>query len=223
VLQVRNNEISIRKVVLVDATVDNKTSSDFVAIEVWVVDSLGRKTLVEYVREKLAPSEFVDRVERVWDKWIPEFVVRQKSPLETTLMSFFGEKNKLRVAGGRSKIKFYDYSLHKREKKKRITASLQPRYQKGSMYHDINAGNIKEYETELKEHPHSANDDGIDAASMFDDAKVSRVPLPPERVVVDVEPNISEYNIDNNVFKSDIVRDGFNLARNSDDSCDDYV
>jgi phage terminase large subunit-like protein len=222
-VQVHNNDISIRKVVLVDATVDSKKESDYIAIEVWVIDSLGRKTLVEYVREKMAPSDFINRVEVVWDKWTPDFIVRQKSPLETTLMSFFRELNKNRVRSGKSKVKFYDYSLRKREKKQRITASLQPRYQQGSMYHDIHAGNIKEFEKELKEHPHSMNDDGIDAASMLDDVVVSRIPAAPFVLPVVVEEDISDYRVDKNGFKSDIVKNGFSYRRSKDQSVNDYV
>lgn len=170
------DELATRKVILVDAAVDKKAESDFIAIQTVVIDSLGRKTVVEYIREQMAPSAFLDEVFRQFDKWRPEFVVRQKAVLETTLMSFVDERNKKRRAAGQVAVPFYDYSLKKREKKQRITASLQPLFSEHELYFDPDMQNLNELEKELLDHPNSHNDDGIDALSTLDDPVVNAVP-----------------------------------------------
>ena len=172
----RENKLSYRVVLLSDCTVDGKQSSDNVAILAVVIDSLNRKTVVEAVREKMEPSRYIDRVCGMWDKWRPEFVVRQKTALETTVQSFFRERNRKRAEEGKSTVRFYDYSLHKREKKGRITASLQPRMQGGEMYLDPELENLNEILRETSQHPNSRNDDFIDALATLDDQAVSRVP-----------------------------------------------
>jgi predicted phage terminase large subunit-like protein len=173
-------EIRTRKVILCDAAATGDSSSDYIAIHVVAIDNTGRRTVIEYVRDKLQPSEFVDELFRLWDKWKPDFIARQKTLLETTLMSFIGERNRKRDAD-QGRLRFFDYSLRKREKKGRITASLQPLLQGGLLHFDPGLPHLQELEKELLEHPKSQNDDGIDALAMLDDPLVSRIPtfLPP--------------------------------------------
>lgn len=169
-------KIATRKVILADATADSKKGSDFVALEVVVIDSLGRMSLVEYTRAKMAPSEFIDEMFRLYDKWLPDYIVRQKTVLETTIMSFVHSRNEERGKQGLRVANFYDYSLAKREKKGRITAALQPLLQSGRLWFDRDLMNLPELEKELIEHPNSQNDDGIDALSMLDDPGVCWLP-----------------------------------------------
>ncbi len=172
-----DGRLALRKVILCDAAVDDKNASDFVAIEVVAVDSLSRATVIEYVRAKLTPSAFIDELFRLYDKWQPEFIARQKTALETTIMAFVAKKNAERVEKGLQDVRFYDYSLRKREKKGRITAALQPLLQSGRLWFDPDMANLTELEKELLEHPNSRFDDGADALSMLDDAVISRAPV----------------------------------------------
>ena len=175
--------LNYRTVIVTDAAVDGKSTSDNVMIGVILVDSFKRRTLVECVREKMEPSVFINTLCNYWDKWQPEFVVRQKTALETTLQSFFRERNRQRLEAGKSAVRFYDYSLAKREKKRRITAALQPLFQEGVLYFDPGLQYLEEIERECLEHPNSKNDDMLDGLAMLDDPVVSRIPGAPSGAV----------------------------------------
>jgi hypothetical protein len=174
--RVASGELSVRIVILLDAAADDKTSSDDVAIGVVALRSDKKAHLVECLAEKMGPSAFVKTVEGLWDKWQPEFIVRQKTVLETTLMSFFIESNKRRIAEGRAPLRFRSYSLHKREKKARITAALQPRLQRGQILFDPELPTLRKIEQSLLDHPNTSRDDIPDMLSELDDQRVWRFP-----------------------------------------------
>lgn len=170
------NKLSYRTVVLTDSTITDKSTSDPIALLAIVIDSTGRKTVVDYVREHMDPSVFIQTTCAFWDKWKPDFCVRQLVGIETQLQPFFEEENKRREKDGKTRVRFYPYSLHKRDKKTRITVSLQPRFCRGEIHFDPDLPHLNELEKELLDHPDSQNDDGIDALAMLDDDGVSRVP-----------------------------------------------
>lgn len=173
--------VAVRKVMLLDAAADKKSTSDPVAIVVVAITSAGEYCVVDAVSEQMEPSVFVRSVCRLWDKWRPEFCVRQKTVLETTLMSFFREANRERQARGEGDVRFYDYSLGKREKKGRITAALQPLFQEGRLFVDPELRAVAAFEKEYHAHPNSKQDDFLDALSELDDEAVRRVPAAPEQ------------------------------------------
>lgn len=175
-----SGRLATRRVILTDCTASGAETSDNVAVIPVVIDSEGRKTAVQAVRERMEPSAFVALICSLWDRWKPEFVVRQKTMLETTLQSFFREENRRRIDAGKDAVRFYDYSLGKREKKGRITASIQPRLQRGELLLDPDMSNLDEIEGEILSHPNSNEDDFLDALAMLDDPVVSRVPARPE-------------------------------------------
>ncbi len=180
--EVEAGKLAIRLVMLTDAAADGKSTSDNVAIGTLCIDSKGRETLVGYVRSKMEPSRFIAEVSAQWDRWSPVCIARQKTALETSLQSFFREENKRREEEGKNKLIFYDYSLHKREKKARITASLQPRLQRGEIFFDPDLNGLEELRKEFLEHPNSRVDDGLDMLAMIDDPYLSRRPEAPEFV-----------------------------------------
>lgn len=175
--QWKEGKIAVRTVILADAAASCTTKSDYACLLVVMIDNLGRKLIAGGVRERMEPSRFISEVERLNDEWQPEYVVRQNAVLETTLKSFFYELDDRRRVKGKAGIPFYPYSLAKREKKMRITASLQPRLQAGEIYMDPNVPFRKEFLTEMSQHPNSANDDMLDAASELDDPSVSGLPF----------------------------------------------
>jgi len=168
--------ITTRRVLLTDAAGDNKQSSDYVALIVVAIDNLGRKVVIDYVREKLQPNGFINRVFQLADKYSVEFVVRQKAPLETSLMSFVADKNQERLDAGMRSVSFYDYSLGKQSKMARMEA-LQPYFQTGQIYFDPDVDTIPELEKEILSFPFDmSNDDGMDALSELTDRVVARKP-----------------------------------------------
>ena len=175
--QVDKGEISVRFVVLTDCSSTAEVNSDYTAIIVVAIDSLGRVTVVDYQREKMQTYQFVERIFSVFDKWLPEFVVRQKAPLETAIMPFINEKNRKRSEQGERIVAFYDFSLGKRAKQDRMMA-LQPYFQQGRVYFDPDILQISELETEIIQFPNNqTNDDGMDALSEICDENVSRKPI----------------------------------------------
>jgi predicted phage terminase large subunit-like protein len=175
--EIEAGKVTAEIVILADSAVDGKTTSDNVAIIVLAKLSDGRKVIPAVIRAKMEPSRFVEQICEWWDVWRLVFVVRQKTALETSLQSFFRETNRRREEKGREPVRFYDYSLGKREKKARITASLQPRLQNGELYFDPDLACWPEIRQEFLQHPHSSNDDIMDALAMIDDPVISRLPV----------------------------------------------
>ncbi len=117
------NQIATRTVILTDATGTDR--GDPVAILAVKILSDKRYCVVEYIRKKVAPAEFLDLVFATYDKYKAEYVVSQKAPLEIALESFINERNKLRSSQGKAKVRFYKLSLKKASKTSRMGA-LQP-------------------------------------------------------------------------------------------------
>lgn len=169
----RNGKTAFRKVILTDAAGDDKQGSDPIAIIVVACDHLGNYYVIDYTQKKMAPDDFIDAVFAAWDRWHPDYIVRQKTLLETTIMAFVGRRNRDRLAAGKDAVRFYDYSLGKREKKQRITSSLQPIFAYRHMFFDPDIPDIHLLERALLDHPRSADDNGPDALSLLDDQAVS--------------------------------------------------
>ncbi len=168
-----SGQAAYRKVILTDAAGDDKKGSDPITICVVAIDQTGRIFLIDYIQEKMDPSAFIDQLFSLWDRWKPDFIVRQKTLLETTIMSFVERENIKRREEGKEIARFYHYSLGKREKKQRITASLQPLFSAGMLYFDPKIPQLDLLERALLEHPRSADDNGPDALSLLDDRAVS--------------------------------------------------
>lgn len=164
---------AFRKVVLTDAAGDDKNGSDPIAVCVVACDPYGNFYLVDYIQKKMAPADFVDCMFQMWDRWQPEYIVRQKTLLETSIMSFVERMNLARIRDGKSSARFYDYSLGKREKKQRITSSLQPLFAHQKLFFDPDIPDLHFLERALLEHPRSSDDNGPDALSLLDDPAVS--------------------------------------------------
>lgn len=172
-------EIGVRIRILTDATADGKSTSDNIAIIVLAVDSKERMLVADYIREKADPAQFVDNLFNLYDRWLPhspDYIARQKTAIETTIMSFVNRRQQKRIKEGKRSLPFYDYSLAKREKKMRITSALQPPFQAGQIYFDPNLEALPELERQLLQHPNTTEDDGPDALSMIDDPVLSGAP-----------------------------------------------
>lgn len=169
----RNGKTAFRKVILTDAAGDDKQGSDPIAICVVAIDHLGNDYLIDYTQKKMAPDAFIDAVFTAWDRWHPDYIVRQKTLLETTIMAFVRRRNLERVAEGKDSVRFYDYSLGKREKKQRITSSLQPIFAHRRMFFDPDIPDLHYLERALLEHPRSSDDNGPDSLALLDDPSVS--------------------------------------------------
>lgn len=170
------NQLTTRRIIQVDSSCTGDETSDEIAVLVTVVDSLGRKTIVDAVSEKMSPDRYIQVIANMWDKWSPEFIVRQKTSIDTTIQAFLRELNERRDREHKSRMRFYDYSLGKREKKDRITQSLQPRGQNAELYVDPTLPELAAIETEWNEHPTTHRDHILDAWATLDDGVVSRVP-----------------------------------------------
>lgn len=169
----RRGNAAFRKVILTDAAGDDKDGSDPIAVIVVACDHLGNYYVVDYIQQNMAPADFIDCLFQQWDRWRPDFIVRQKTLLETTIMSFVDRENRRRISDGKQPARFYGYSLGKREKKQRITSSLQPLFAHGKIYFDPDIPDLSLLERALLEHPRSSDDNGPDALSLLDDPSVS--------------------------------------------------
>ena len=169
----RAGKAGFRKVILTDAAGDDKDGSDPIAVCVVACDHLGNYYLIDYVQKKMAPADFIDCIFQLWDRWRPEYIVRQKTLLETSIMSFVERHNRERISQGKTPARFYHYSLGKREKKQRITSALQPLFVHGRIWFDPDIPDLHFLESALLEHPRSSDDNGPDALSLLDDPAVS--------------------------------------------------
>ena len=174
--QEREGKIKTSVVILTDAAGQDKTSSDPVAILAVVKDSLKRKTVVEYVRKKLNPLDFLIAVSKMYDKYNADYAVRQNALIETVLEPFIDARNKDRKEQGMDKVRWEKISLGKQSKMARMSG-LQPYFQRGEMYFDPAMENLKELQDEILSFPFNmSNDDGMDALSEITDELVSRCP-----------------------------------------------
>ncbi len=194
------NQVATRTVILTDATGTDK--GDPVAILAIKILSDKRYCVIEYIRKKVAPAEFLDLVFGVYDKYKAEYVVSQKAPLEVALESFVEERNKLRSSQGKARVRFYKLSLKKASKTSRMGA-LQPYFQQWQIWFDPNCENIEMLEQEILSFPVSNNDDGMDALSEITDEVVGRFPSGKgvERKRKEIEDNLVSYR------PADIERD----------------
>ncbi len=194
------NQVATRTVILTDATGTDK--GDPIAILAIKILSDKRYCVVEYIRKKVAPAEFLDLVFGIYDKYKAEYVVSQKAPLEVALKSFVEERNKVRSSQGKARVRFYNLSLKKASKTSRMGA-LQPYFQQGQIWFDPNCENIEMLEQEILSFPVSNNDDGMDALSEITDEVVGRFPSGKgiERKRKEIEDNLVSYR------PADIERD----------------
>lgn len=167
---------SYRKVLLYDSSVGKGRSSDYIAIMCIAIDHLKRIWVIDYVRERMTPGELIKEVFRMHDVHRPEIVVRQKTALETTIFSFVNDVLTERKKRGKPNVIFHEYGLKSREKKARITASLQPRLSQGLIIFADELPHRESLLKELDDHPNSQFDDGIDTLSMVDDPVVGAAP-----------------------------------------------
>lgn len=208
-----NSELNYQVRLLTDAATDDKDSSDEAAILAVAFDDRGRAIVLEAIEEKMQPSEFIAELYRLGEKYRPEFVVRQKTAIETTIMSFINKEQRERRERGDLTLRFVDYSLRKRDKKTRITAALQPRLQAGTLFFDPDMEEINNLEQELVQHPHSQRDHSIDALSEIDDPVVCRTPLAVRRSNAAQEEDFEAQEAPDDVFRRQRAKRLFEQAR----------
>lgn len=216
----KNGRAAYRKMILTDAAGDDKTGSDPIAVITVAADDKGNFYVADYIQEKMAPAEFVDLLFQQWDRWHPEYIVRQKTLLETTIMSFVERKNRERIAERKEPARFYDYSLGKREKKQRITAALQPIFAHGRMFFDPDIRDLHFLERALLEHPRSSDDNGPDALSQLDDPAVSSpayLNRPPDAVPPNKsQPSPAERSVIELMARREAARQVFESRKNAE-------
>ena len=173
----KEGKIRSQIILLTDAAGDNADKSDFVAIMAVNKDSLNRYTVIDYIREKLTPSDFLKRVFSMFDKYTASYVVRQNAPLENALVSFIRDSNRDRHKAGRRIVKFKKISLGKQSKTARMSG-LQPYFQQERIFFDPALDHLSELENEILSFPHNmSNDDGMDALAEITDEEVSKCPI----------------------------------------------
>jgi len=131
-------------------------------------------------------------------------------------MSFVHQKQKERRENNQYMLKFFDYSLRKREKKQRITSALQPPMQEGRLFFDPDMQSINYVEGEVLDHPNTSRDHAIDALSEIDDPVVSRVPkhkAPEKKPETEYRPDKEDMPPDQ-LFKKQQAKSIFEHARN---------
>lgn len=170
-------ELALACRIICDAAGSDGKTSDNAAFGVLLVDHASNAYLVGGVLRKMGPYEFVQELFRLFDQWRPEFFVIQKATIETTIQSFLNVEMEKRSKEGKTCPAFHRYSLHKREKKMRITAALQPLINSGRFFVDPSIPFLPVLQKEVEDHPNSGSDNMIDALSEMDDPTVLAAPF----------------------------------------------
>lgn len=173
--------LRLRTILATDAAGSRSRTSDEAAIMAVALDSTGRATVVGSLAAKMAPSEFVTALFAEFDRWAAEFAVVQKAAIDTVILSFIEERNEARLKEGRRAMPIIRYSLGNEEKKRRITAALQPLLARGSLALDPDMPDVTGLEREIAEHPNTGEDHRLDALAALGDPAIRAVPAPPLR------------------------------------------
>ena len=175
----REGKVTTETVLLTDASGTKSSESDHAAIIPVIKVNDGDRgfyVVAEVLHEPMGASAWLKQCFTMFDKWQARYVVRQNVALESALMTFVDDMNKERLREGKRRLRFVDYSLHKKSKRERM-AALQPMYQQGRLYHAPGALGVGELEDEILKFPHNTTrDDCMDALAEILDPAVGKLP-----------------------------------------------
>lgn len=125
-------------------------------------------------------SDFIGHIYEYVDQF-PEVrsIIVQKATVEALASHLWEAVERDRRSANKSTPPWESVSLHGVKKERRILSSLQPRYQTGRIYHNPEAGGIKELEHQLVNFMTGVADDMPDALEPIGLESVSVFPKPP--------------------------------------------
>jgi predicted phage terminase large subunit-like protein len=145
---------SLSKFITVDPAISQKETADYTVIMVTGIDALNQIYVLDYIHERLNPSQTIEGIFTLAKKWEVKAIGIEGVAYQRSLQWFFEEEMKRRN----------EYYLVEELKadvdKERRIKGLQPRYAIGSVYHRTNMTSLEE---ELLLFPKAANDDLADA------------------------------------------------------------
>ena len=144
----------------VDPAIAMDKEADYTAIVTTSIDQYGNIFIREVIRAKLTPSQIINELFRVAERWHPIKVGIEDVGYQKSLMYGMREESAKR---GRY-LSVQEVSPGARSKDQRIKA-LQPLYSTGKVFHNKSMANVQYLEDELIRFPRGTHDDIIDALS----------------------------------------------------------
>lgn len=145
----------------VDLAISEQRQSDYTAITICGMDNEWKLYVLDYLRGHWKPSDVVENIFRMRDKWKPNVVGMETNGFQKTLKLACEEEM-------RRKRNYFPIEEIKtgpeRSKAERIK-TLEPFYRNGTVYHAAWMKG-KDLEVELQTFPKGKHDDLIDAVSM---------------------------------------------------------
>lgn len=152
---------TFRKILTIDPAISEKKRADMTSMVGTGVDAFSNIFLLDIVRGHMSPSEIVDTIFALQEKWHFHEIGIETIAFQKTLAYTLTEEQKAR---GRY-LPIREIKSHDTTKDQRIKG-LQPLYQSHKIFHKKGLENNVYLEDELVSFPRGRRDDVIDALSM---------------------------------------------------------
>lgn len=150
--------MNLNKFVLIDPAMTVSKESDYTAMVVIGVDEFSQIFILDIVRRKLSPSELIDMIFFLREKWMPHDVAIETTAFQKTLAYSLRDDSRYK----RRPFHVTELKTNDRNKEQRIRG-LQPLYENAKVFHNKLLPNNVYLEDELIRFPRSQHDDIIDA------------------------------------------------------------
>ena len=155
---------TLAKFVLIDPAMVVSKEADYTAFVVIGVDEWNQIFILDIVRRKLEPSELIDMIFFLREKWMPNDVAIETAAFQKILAYSLREDSRYK----RRPFHVTELKTNDRNKEQRIRG-LQPLYQNAKIFHNKLLPNNVYLEDELIRFPKSQHDDIIDALAYLQD------------------------------------------------------
>jgi predicted phage terminase large subunit-like protein len=148
------------KVLTIDPAISLEKTADFTAMVVTGIDTFGNIFVLDGIREKLTPSQLIDKVFQLSEIWHPNSVGIETAVYQKAIAYSLRDEQAKR----HRYLPIVELKPEARNKDLRIKG-LQPQYQAMKIFHRRNHPLTPYLENELRAFPRGIHDDVIDAFS----------------------------------------------------------
>lgn len=150
----------MNKFLAIDPAMSLAKEADYTAMSVVGVDEWGQIFILDLVRKKLSPSDLINEIFRMREKWMLNDIGIEMTAFQRTIGYGLREDTRFK----RHPFHITELKTNERSKEQRIRA-LQPLYENGKIFHNKVLQNNIYLEDELMRFPRSTHDDLIDSLS----------------------------------------------------------
>jgi len=154
----------LTKFVSLDPAFGEKNENDFSAMICVGVDKNNTWYILDIWRDKVPPQKLIEKIFE-WDFIHKPYTFAVESTAFQRILQFY-IRDEMKKRGHYVPIKEVAHTTRSKEDRIR---SLQPFYERGSVYHDSHHPLTKYLEDELKRFPHAKNDDIADALATINE------------------------------------------------------